>query len=144
MGYTEHTSFAGIKQWLSGLDDQTVGVPAAVCETGELYIEFFQAALARPEDVAVIEAHVAGQFAAQLTKYLAARSGRIYWRIPFESDVSDATAVVRYDVNGPDEDVLTGRKCILDKNWKRVACYCRLYRATMQAPDISVARVRAA
>lgn len=126
------SGFKQLKQWLDGLPDQVVGSQAAVCETGELYIEFTESSLCRPADIDVLEAHIANRMAYRLSRYLEGKRGRIYWRCPLEFDVTDHPQVVRYDENGPDRDFLTDKKCILDKDWKGVSLYCRLYRAKHQ------------
>lgn len=123
-------SFAELEAWLRGIPGQMTGIPTAVCQTGERYVEFREVMLARPADAKVIETEVAGQMARRLAEYFNAKNGMIYWRVPFEYDVSPTYTVVRYDELGPDRDFLTDRKCVMDKDWVRAACYCRLYRAT--------------
>ena len=128
-------TFAEHKDWLAKFPDQQDGLPCSVCETGEPYVEFRATALARPGDAATIEGLVADQMKNQLGEYLNGRRGRIYWRIRLETDIDDYPMVARYDDNGPDKDFMTDRRCHLDKNWKRVAAYCRVYRATLLAPS---------
>lgn len=135
MLFGRHSSFGELKTYLAGLSNQVVGAAASVCETGEPYVEFFEVGLARPADVEIIERLVAGRMGVHLQEYLGGRSGRIYWRIPFESEVTEYPIVARYDDNGPDRDVVTDRKCVFDRNWRRVACYCRLYRASLPTFD---------
>ena len=133
------SSFAAINEKLQSLPNQVIGFANSICETGEPYVEFAEYSLARPDDVKVIEAIVADQMWRRINGYLSSRDGRIYWRIPFESEVSDTSVVVRYDENGPDKDILTGRNCVLDSNWRGVRCYCRLYRASCHV-DFSTVR----
>lgn len=133
--YCEYDSFLELKKYLHELPNQIIGVAAAVCETGEPYVEFQESALARPNDVEVIERKVAARMSRKLFDYIGKRSGRIYWRIPFEFDIAPTDVVVRYDENGPDKDAITDRKCVMDRNWRNVTAYCRLYRATMVAPE---------
>ena len=127
--------FIELKKALEDLPNQVVGKPFSICEAGELYVEFLESALARPDDVEVIERNVVSLMARRLFDYLAGRSGRIYWRIPFEYEIAHHSEVVRYDENGPDTDIFTDRRCVLDNNWRRVACYARLYRATHYVPE---------
>lgn len=134
--FSSDHSFDSIGHWLKHLDDQTTGLACHVSNAGEPYVEFIAQALSRPSDVEIIERQVATQFHAQLSSYLDARGGTIYWRIPFEFVIEEAAVVARYDINGPDKDFMTDRACFLDKDWKRIACYCRVYRATMRTPDV--------
>lgn len=129
----EVVGFADLKDRLAGLENQTIGVAGAVCETGEEYVQFQEYALSRPDDVAVIERIVARRMARRLLDYLGARGGRIYWRIPFEAEISPYAVVIRFDENGADTDAVSDRRCVLDRNWRRVASYCRVYRATHRA-----------
>lgn len=122
-------SFSAIEKWLAELPDQVDGIPSGISDCGEPYVEFIETALSRPDDVKTIEGMVARHMSRRLQEYLEPRKGRIYWRIRFESDIDTDAVVVRYDENGPDVDVLTDRPCVLDKNWRRIGCYCRLYRA---------------
>jgi hypothetical protein len=71
----------------------------------------------------------------KLDEYLSDKSGRIYWRIPFERDIKPVEIVTRLDVNGPDIDFITGKSCVSDKNWIKVSCYCRLVKAKMRIMD---------
>lgn len=132
MPYTDIANFADLVEWLASFPDQGAGDPCGVCQTGEPYVVFSHTALARSEDVEVIEREVARSMACRLDDYLRSRGGRIYWRIPFESEIRDDAAVVRFSEDGPDVDFLTDRKCFKDHNWKRVSAYCRVYRATQQ------------
>lgn len=124
------SGFAQLKQWLDGLPNQVKGFQAAICETGEPYVEFVEDALCRPDDVGLIEAHIANRMARRITEYLNGKSGRIYWRVPLECQIEDSPQIDSFDENGPDKDFMTRRACILDRNWKSVSLYCRLYRAT--------------
>jgi hypothetical protein len=142
--FPDCNDFASLKAHLAQWPDQAIGLASAVCEAGEKYVEFFEVALARPDDVEVIERLVAQRMSERLRDYLSPRHGRIYWRIPFESEISEWSVVSRYDENGPDRDELTDRKCVKDKNWRRVACYCRLYRATCSVDFASLAAKAAA
>lgn len=126
---TETDSFASIKEWLDGLPDQTEGIAGRICQTGEPYVEFFASAIARPDDCEAVERNVAKLFRCYLEQYFSDRKGIIYWRERFESHVSDHQEVIRYDAFGPDVDPITNRQCYADRNWKRLAVYCRLYRA---------------
>lgn len=132
-----HHSFTCLKAWLASFDDQTTGDPAAICQTGEPYVQFFASGLARPADVAAVEEVVAKNFHRQIEDYLNQRSGRIYWRTPFEHETTDTYVIERFDVNGPDTDPITDRKCFQDKNWKLLRCYARLYRATCRTVDVN-------
>jgi hypothetical protein len=126
------TGFESLHHWVKQLPDQTMGDPCAICQMGEPYVELLEQALSRPDDIAVIEIEVARKMLQRMATYLEDKSGRIYWRIPLETVIESHQVVVRYDANGPDIDFITDRKCFVDKNWKRVAAYCRLYRATHQ------------
>lgn len=137
-----YESFAELKKYLGSLANQTFGLPASICETGEPYVEFQESALARPDDIECIERRVAERMSRRLGGYLDTRHGRIYWRFPFESDIDTVAVVARYDDNGPDRDPITDRKCVMDKNWRNVACYCRLYRATFMTQEKTAAKIR--
>lgn len=123
------TSFATLESWLRELPDQITGIPTAICQTGEPYVEFRERALARPSDAKVIESNVAERMSSRLREYLCERSGLIYWRVPFEYETKKHSVVVRYDESGPDKDFVSDRKCVMDHDWVCVSCYCRLYRA---------------
>lgn len=143
----EITGFDSVESWLRSFPEQMMGIPTAICQTGEPYVEFLEFGLARPADVRVIEAIVARKFVDRIGAYLGQRAGHIYWRIPFERSNDPAPVVVRYDELGPDKDFITDRKCVMDKDWVRVACYCRLYRASsiFDGFDFSVTpRIKAA
>lgn len=131
------TGFREIAIRLSAIRDQTMGIAGAICEAGEPYVELSDGAYARPDDVEKIEVVVANRMWRQLDGYLNKANGRVYWRMPFEYDIHDSHFVERFDVNGPDTDPMTDRKCVLDKNWKLIRCYCRLYRATLPLPEPS-------
>jgi len=133
--FGEARTFADLQRWLADLPDQAKGDPCSVCQTGENYIEFHEYGLARPDDVAAIEAVVVQRMIRSLTTYLNPRKGRIYWRVPLEFSISETDVAVRFDDNGPEVDFVTNRKCVKDHNWRRVACYCRLYRANLPTVD---------
>lgn len=122
-------TFVELKAWLAALPDQAMGTAGAVCETGEPYVEFAAFGIARPRDEAAVEAVVAECMERQIQRYFEDRKGRIYWRVPLETAVDQHAIVIRYDVNGPGTDFLTDQRCVLDKNWVRLAAYCRLYKA---------------
>lgn len=136
-------NFADVKLALEELPSQRVGNASAVCETGEVYTEFFEYGLARPKDAEVIERLVAQRMWRSLDLYLSARNGTVYWRVPFEHEIGQTNVVVRYDEDGTDVDPITERKCVMDKDWIKIACYCRLYRATCPVPLIEVGRIAA-
>ena len=133
------TSFDELTRELNGLPDQTVGRAYAISDIGEPYVEFLAICLARPGDEKIIETVVVAEMCKKLDAYFEGKSGRIYWRIPFETDVTPHEVVLRLDVNGPDLDFATGSKCVKDKNWIRVAAYCRLIRATLPVVDTLLA-----
>jgi len=127
----EYDGFDELRASLDRLPDQTDGDAAAICQTGEMYEEFFHVAIAREADIKAVERMVVKEFSRQIGAYLGKRHGRIYWRKRLETDISPYEVVVKFDdVNGPDVDFVTNRRCFKDKAWFRVACYCRLYRAT--------------
>jgi len=128
-------SFDELRRVLDNLPDQTDGDPCAICQIGELYIEFKVAMLARPGDEKIVERYVVYEMTRRLNEYLDERGGTIYWRIRFETDVDDHAETLRLDVNGPDRDFATDQRCIQDKNWRRVAAYCRLVRAKFPAME---------
>lgn len=123
------SSFAHLKVWLAGFPDQTEGDKAAICQTGEEYVEFHENALARPGDEAVVESVVAGKMKGRIAEYFTGRSGIIYWRVPLETKVDAAEVVLRHDPHGLDEDPVSGKRAVLDRNWRVVVAYCRVYRA---------------
>lgn len=122
-------SFADVEKWLTDLPNQQDGLAGPLCEAGEPYQEFYATGLARPGDENAVEEHVASHMHRQLATYFEDRKGRIYWRKRFETDDSPRGVIIRFDENGSDTDFETGRKCVKDNNWRRLACYCRLYRA---------------
>lgn len=122
-------SFADLKAKLDALPNQCLGLSQRVCETGEKYLEIFEAAFARPGDVAVVERQVAASMARRISAAMEGRPGKIHWRVPFESEITDTQVVVRYDANGPDVDFITNQRCYVDKNWKRVGAYVRFTKA---------------
>lgn len=126
--------FECIKRRLADLPSQKMGTQQSVCETGELYIEFYEDGLARPDDVKIIERSVAQRMWRSLASHLDARKGTVYWRVPFEYEIIPTHVIVRYDDEGHDVDELLDRKCVKDKNWVSLKCYCRLYRSTMPVP----------
>jgi hypothetical protein len=123
-------SFVELRTWLDNIIAQTDGVPSAICETGEPYLSFRHYALARPEDVSVIEKVVADAMQESLATYMKDRHGTLYWRTRLETSINDRTIIEKFDdVKGPDKDFITDRKCFMDKNWKKVGAFCRLYKA---------------
>ncbi len=126
-------TFATLKESLERIPDQQTGRASAVCEIGEPYIEFCVGGLARPDDVAVVENHVAEQMGIMLAQYLTSRKGRIYWRVPLEWQTAPHAVVMHLDPVGPDTDFLTGQRCVMDHNWRKIAGYCRLVRAQLPA-----------
>lgn len=123
-------TLARLKGHLDSLPDQQVGNASAISDVGEPYVELFEYAFARPDDVAIIERVVAQRMLLNLNHYLDGRNGRIYWRIPLEWDITPTKIVVKYDDDGPDIDFSTNQKCVKDGNWIKIAAYCRLYRAS--------------
>jgi hypothetical protein len=97
--------------------------------TGEEYAEIAFSALSRSADEAIVSRFVLNAFSQLLTSYLSQTRGQVYWRIPLEEAWLDAPQVVRYDVDGPDIDFYTDRRCVLDRDWKRYGVYCRLLRS---------------
>ena len=133
-------SFDELERALNDIPDQTTGIAYAISDIGEPYVEFMAVGLARPGDEKIIERVVVADLCKRLDAYFKGKSGRIYWRIPFERDISQADVVLRLDVNGADTDFITGEKCVKDKNWVRVAAYCRLVRTTSPIPELSAER----
>ena len=121
-------SFVELESALNEFPNQTDGDPCSVCEIGEEYIAFHARGLARPGDEKIIERLVVAEMCEKLDKYFEKKSGRIYWRERFISEVTPHSVVLRLDVNGSDDDFITGHKCIMDKNWLKVHAYCRLGR----------------
>ena len=132
-------SFAELEKALASIPDQTTGDPCAISNIGEPYVEFKAFAIARPGDEKMVERYVVASMVEQLNNYFSDKAGRIYWRMPFESDVKPESVVLRMDVNGPDKDFLTDQPCVMDKNWVRVAAHCRLIRARCAALDPAAA-----
>jgi hypothetical protein len=123
--------FGELKRLLDGLPNQVDGLAGPVCETGDNYIEFSERQLTRPDDEKIIERNVVRRFWRGLSVYLNERKGRIYWRMRLETDVEEWAEVIKFDDEGPDRDFLTDRRCFLDKNWRVVQAYCRVYRAPL-------------
>lgn len=128
-------TFESLKVWFDSMPDQRMGRAASLCETGDTYTEFFAKGLARPGDEMVVEVEVAEQMYRTLVSHFANKRGRIYIRIPLEWEIKPHSVVVRLDENGPDIDFTTNEKCVMDHNWRRVACYCRLFRAAEPAAE---------
>jgi hypothetical protein len=122
-------TFGVLKAALGAIPDQTTGDPYAISNIGEPYVEFASSAIARPGDEATVERFVAADMIRNLNAYFVGKSGRIYWRVPLETDVSPVSLVVRVDTNGEDVDPTTGERCVMDHNWVRISAYCRLVRA---------------
>ena len=125
------STFVQLDEWLGGFPQQMTGIPLYVCQTGEQHVKFLESGLARPDDGKVVEAHVARAMQDRLAEYLKPRHGMIYWRTRFETSIEPHAVVKYFDENGPDVDPLMNRKCVMDRNWVRIACHCRLYRATI-------------
>jgi hypothetical protein len=122
-------TLADLEKWLAALPNQKNGKRGPETETGEPYVEFQRYALARPNDVAIIERDVANDLGMKIQGYLRDHfedGSVIYWRRPFEWDIIDHQEVIRYVDIGPDEDIRTGRKCVMDKNWRCIKAYARL------------------
>ncbi len=125
----ERYTFAQLRARLDAMPDQEQGLPGDVCQAGEMYREFFVTAMSRPGDVAVVEDAVAANVLVLLDQYFLDREGRIYWHTPLEWDISESPLVMEYRDDGPDTEIITNERCVLDKDWWRVGCYTRLYRA---------------
>ncbi len=125
---TPEYSFAFLKEHLDALPNQVQGPPGDVGPIGKRYREFLVTAVSRPGDVAVVEGSVVANIMVLLDQYFEHRKGRIYWHTPLEWKVSETGVAMEYRVDGPDKDPLTGAPCVLDKDWRKVACYTRLYR----------------
>ncbi len=122
-------SFAELQKWLAGLPNrQSLGSSTFRCkETGEPYVEIFVRASARPADVAVIEANVAADMQRAICDLFTDRiKGAIFWRIPLETEIMNDSVVIEYREDGPDREVYTDRRCVMDKNWRSVKAYARL------------------
>lgn len=122
-------TFKELEAALAGLPDQCIGRPMAFCENGLAYVTVHESALARPADVATIEAKVVDRMASRLTTALGGAEGRIYWRNPLEWDIEDTYVIERFADDGDFVDFLTDRRCFVDRNWKRVTGYARLSRS---------------
>ena len=120
-------SFADLREWLKSFPEQAMGNTGPFTEGGQPYKEFFSVSFARPNDVSLIESIVASDMRHRLELYFGNQRGRIHWRVPLESEAIPAHVVLRYDDNGPDTDYVIAKRCHTDKDWVRVACYCRLY-----------------
>lgn len=129
-------SFIELKHWLDGLPNQVDGDPCAVSDIGEPYVAFHFGALARPGDVEVVESVVADYMRNALENYLKDKGGRIYWRTRLEWEIIPYSVIVKMDENGPDKDYVTDRKCVMDKNWRAVRCFCRLVRAQLKTMEV--------
>ncbi len=131
--------FAGLKRHVDKHYYGVNGYPSDRADTGEEYVELKAYGLCRSADSdrAIVERFVVAAFSHQLNDYLARRKGEVYWRIRLEEDWIDSPQVVRYAADGPDYDVWTGRKCYLDRDWKRYNIYCRLLRS--DKPVLAVA-----
>lgn len=134
-------SFYDLVTQLDGIEDQAEGLPCQVSQIGEPYVEFKSVAMARPGDEAIIEKFVADDMARRLNEYCADREGTIYWRIRFETDVRPFPVVLRFDADGPDICFETNLRCVSDKNWIRIAAYCRMVRARVKVPHDLVRKV---
>ena len=129
------TSLDALRGALMVMPDQTMGIPYSVSDIGEPYVAIFSKSLARPGDEKIIEHLVVTDMCEKLDTYFEDKVGRIFWRVPFETDVKPYEVVMRFDVNGPDVDFITGQQCVKDKNWVRIAAYCRLVRSKAPIPE---------
>lgn len=129
-------TFEELRAALDALPDQTAGDPWVVSNIGEPYVEFRARALARPGDEALVERLVVDDLVRQLNAYFYDKDGRIYWRERLEVDRSQCSVVVRLDATGEDVDFVTNTRCVMDKNWVRIAGYCRLVRAKAATVDV--------
>ena len=139
--YSLVTSFSDLRNWLDSLPNQQLGRASAICETGDAYRVFAFYGLSRPGDEAIVERAVAEQMSRSLNEYFGSRPGRIYWRIPLETEITDHEAVARFDDNGPDRDFSTDRRCVLDRNWRLISCYCRLFRSAEKSAGPILAEI---
>lgn len=121
----EVLSFEDLRRWLASIPNQSRGT-GITSMNGRPYIEFSQMGIARPGDEAMVERVVAQTMQHTLVAYFSLRPGHLYWRLPLETDISAWSIITRYDDEGPDQDWITNRRCHVDKNWLRVAAYCRL------------------
>lgn len=122
-------TFAELDHALNTIPDQTDGDSCAVSQIGEHYVEFLSVHIARPGDEKLVEQFVVSDMVRQLNSYFRDRSGTTYWRTRLETEIKPYDVVVRFDRNGPDLDFVTDQRCLKDKNWVRIAAYCRLVRA---------------
>lgn len=116
-------SFEDLKAYLDGLPNQCIGRAAATCETGDEYQEIIEYGIARPGDEAFVECAVANKMYNRIERLMHNKSGKIYWRTPFEYERRPSYVIVRYD----DDRGL----CLMDKNWVSLRCYVRFYRAAV-------------
>lgn len=110
--------------------DQVDGKLSAVCETGDPYVDFYESAIAREKDIAMVEACVADLMYNKLKRYVGDKLRcRIYWRERLKTSMYDYSIVSKFDSDGPDIDLITGKNCFLDHNWKKLYCHCCLFLA---------------
>jgi hypothetical protein len=122
-------TFDQLKASLAALPNrQELGSPTTICEqTGEEYVEIFAAHMARPGDEKVAEEVVASWMQRQIYELFTDRvNGTTYWRVPLDFSIDSSQVIIEYRDDGPSIDVLTDRRCVMDRNWKRVAAYCCL------------------
>ena len=139
-GNLDLISFDDLTRALNEMPDQTDGLPCAISDIGEPYVAFSAKGIARPGDEKIVERLVVAEMCEKLDQYFADKKGRIYWRTRLEIDREPHHVIQRMDANGLDEDFITGQKCVMDKNWRKIHAYCRLVRTTCPIPDFSAER----
>ena len=122
-------SFDELKTKLAAIPDQCIGRASSICQTVDKYEEISVRIWSRPDDLAHMESVAANEMATCLSRFLSGKEGRLYWRIPLETEIRHAHQVLRWDDNGPDFDFILDRRGYFDKDWRQICAYARLYRA---------------
>lgn len=130
-------TFADLQEALSHLPYQQIdGQPMASDEEGNEYRQVFARILARPLDVAQLEARVCQDFYSLLTGQIAADQmksvplgdadkGILRWRTRPEFYSAPSFVVTSYKEDGPDRCDNTDRRCVKDHNWVLIKVYGR-------------------
>ena len=145
-------NFSDLKKWVDSLPVKQVdGTPTAICgETGEKYTVRLFGGLARPGTEHLLEESLAVQMQNAISKAIEyaipydMENGKwatpnnnvrpksakiedvtIYWRERLESGRDNYPVVTAYSEDGPDFDFLTDRRCMMDREWRKIGIYCR-------------------
>lgn len=106
---------------------QMDGSSEAYPRPGLPYTEVSTRSMVRPGDELVGEQVVIQGMCRQIEALFVDKTdGVVHWRIRPEFEIYKSNVISEYREDGPDLDVLTDRRCVMDHNWSLVAAYARL------------------